>query len=181
MRGKLHIHYRMRVETDIDRYYTHFSERLRERYDVGITMGDYVNLWRRQETLFHKSSLLNIVKVRIEEEDIFCLYWKRVKIMKTCYPHDVESNIRAMIRSCFGSRLQEVASSIYWDYLRECSELPDTKYSRERALFILENTKFPILHFRRLQEKMDMWFIMKTIQRIIEGECTYSKIQVVKR
>lgn len=163
-------------------FYTHFSERLKERYGLEITEDDYKLLPKKFKGVFRKNARRTVGCAYIDGRRVWCLLDVDHKCMSTCYPPDIEEDVDSAIRACFGEQLRVIATMIYETYRHERDTVrKDFETEKEAALHYFEHCMFPTLHIDLCKKgSVPMFKIMHKIRGILDGESFTAKLAVVK-
>lgn len=129
-----------------EKYSNNFVARLKERYGIVLSLNDYFELIQNMKVEFFCSinKFNSFGKIIINNEDVFVLYNKEMKLLATAQPRSVMNNSREMIVATFIPKMREYAYKIHDIILEEIEgERFDFETQKEAALYYFKTCSFP--------------------------------------
>lgn len=160
----------------------HFIERLKERYDLDMTLEEYHALLASGTFIgyFKRTKLNSIGKVSFKGRDIWVLYNADCKLFTTVFTPNIETDSRAMVDTCFPRSSRHVAAQVHDFIMRELYTAPmDFPTVKDAALYYFGHCKLPNLLIRKYKFGLiPTWVICREIDRILRCEHPFAKIDL---
>lgn len=169
---------------DYEAYRKHFIERLKERYSIEISDEKYNYYVEKFQGKFKKDSRKTIGFIFISDVKVWCLYFNDLKVLATCYPPEIETDIQELIHACLPISLRHIAIYIYDCYVHERNYLKiQFGSNKQAAKYYYSHTMFPSLHMMQfIYKSVDLFAIINKIKDIIffrDGYCSLSLRQSI--
>jgi len=161
--------------------FKHFSERLKERYNLDIDVQEYLAL---SDNICAKNGLFSINEnatlIRFEFKDtvIYGIYSKSEKLLITALPHDVESNLDQTLKACFKMSNFPIVSQLSKIIIGEINSYKyDFETDKDAAIHYFKDCNYPTLAIEKFKfSEIRNIKICHEIRKIIK--CEHPRVEL---